>query len=566
MATLWDFDEAQLPQLTTLSDDGNGDGENEELHSMFGESPVDDTMPNINTELLVRNWNNHTFVLTGPNGFTSDEHKEIIRRRDDRETALTGTHGSLLFNNPLESLAELNKDFINQFYQRAGDACGENSTETYCEKYIVLSDGRTPLIKWSSNRNTQLGSGTIRRGTQDNRMNEDVAAVTFQLSSPKTSDFPLLVCIKKSNQPVNSTAEKQSRKRKVKNGDADEHGDNDAEKHDNTKVAKTKPNSSSSSNMPTCMENLDEAQRMELNAMMAETTLNIKAKFQLTDVEVKEAIIHYFYQNSSNDGVDEVTHRLSTMMSNEGETKDELPWLLVPRKKILSIESLRGADTNRRDDENGMGGGGGGGGGSCASPTASIASTVLAAPSTAPMVVDATFNDFFTKGQNYIGMLNQIAQGKALPLPQYELDCVPGGLPRSGYVVFNGITKKAQGKPFLTTKKQFKQFLAYLCFKNIDLDDNEKSQPTKINEKKQLKEWDVTHNFVSELQEYVAQTLRFDTGNIVYAFDVSIGLPSSCTVTIMHETATFDNFKMCFTKKKQFKQYAAYLWLKEYKN
>jgi hypothetical protein len=170
MATLWDFDEAQLPQLTTLSDDGNGDGENEELHSMFGESPVDDTMPNINTELLVRNWNNHTFVLTGPNGFTSDEHKEIIRRRDDRETALTGTHGSLLFNNPLESLAELNKDFINQFYQRAVDACGENSTETYCEKYIVLSDGRTPLIKWSSNRNTQMGSGTIRRGTQDNRM------------------------------------------------------------------------------------------------------------------------------------------------------------------------------------------------------------------------------------------------------------------------------------------------------------------------------------------------------------------------------------------------------------
>ena len=35
MATHWDFDEAQLPQLTTLSDDGNGDGENEEFHSMI---------------------------------------------------------------------------------------------------------------------------------------------------------------------------------------------------------------------------------------------------------------------------------------------------------------------------------------------------------------------------------------------------------------------------------------------------------------------------------------------------------------------------------------------------
>ena len=173
-----------------------------------------------------------------------------------------------------------------------------------------------------------------------------------------------------------------------------------------------------------------------------------------------------------------------------------------------------------------------------------------------------------------------------MPFPNYEFD-VSTGLPCSSIVTVSGFVKvfhsKEESTIRLTTKKGFKQYVAHLwleAYQNKVLEGNQAidnlqqlttiapatpaiqvpPSPTPFSN-----EWDSTKNYVAELQEYVAQTLRVALP--VYAFDVRTGLPSSCSVTVNNDSVDFQNSTTVvnLTKKIQYKQHAAFLWLGKHK-
>jgi superfamily II DNA/RNA helicase len=182
--------------------------------------------------------------------------------------------------------------------------------------------------------------------------------------------------------------------------------------------------------------------------------------------------------------------------------------------------------------------------------------------------------------QNYVADLQEFTQKNLLPFPNYEFD-VSTGLPCSSIVTVSGFVKvfhsKEESTIRLTTKKGFKQYVAHLwleAYQNKVLEGNQAidnlqqlttiapatpaipSSPATFSN-----EWDSTKNYVAELQEYVAQTLRVALP--VYAFDVRTGLPSSCSVTVNNDSVDFQNSTTVvnLTKKIQYKQHAAFLWL-----
>ena len=142
-----------------------------------------DYLNEITKESLVQKWENPNIVLDAKSGscLSAQEKTEILKRQNEcKDTIHT-------FTNRRDSLT-YNKKEIDEFWQ-SGDEC---------RKYIVLAKGRNKHIHFDGKK------GYIR---PDYR--ESYPSVTFQLSDSVNSVFPLLMCIKRSQQTNNTTKKRK---------------------------------------------------------------------------------------------------------------------------------------------------------------------------------------------------------------------------------------------------------------------------------------------------------------------------------------------------------------------